>query len=180
LADIDPSAILGHVDYRKEQGRANATINADLAVLRKTLRVAQELGKLDVVPRIRMLRPAPPRAGFFEEAQFERVAKALPRDLALVARVGYVLGWRLSSEVLTLTRRQVDLSEGTLRLEPDMGKNRETRVAYLTPELKAGIAKQLARVKDLERRTGAIVSWLFPYLGAGTLASVSGHFANAG
>jgi integrase len=92
----------------------------------------------------------------------------------------YFKGWRLSSEVLTLTRRQVDLSEGTLRLEPDMGKNREAKVAYLTPELKAGIAKQLARVKDLERRTGAIVSWLFPYLGAGTLASVSGHFANAG
>jgi integrase len=45
-----------------------------------------------------------------------------------------------------------------------MGKNREARVAYLTPELKAGIAEQLARVKDLERRTGVIVPWLFPHL----------------
>jgi integrase len=116
LADIDASAVLGYVNYRKGQGRANATINADLAVLRKTLRVAQELGKLDVVPRVRMLRPAPPRAGFFEADQFEQVTDALPPDLALVARVGYVLGWRLSSEVLTLTRRRVDLVEGTLRL----------------------------------------------------------------
>jgi integrase len=164
LADIDASAILGYVHYRKEQGRANATINADLAVLRKTLRVAQELGKLDVTPRVRMLRAAPPRAGFFEADQFERVCKALPDDLALVVRIGYTLGWRLSSEVLTLTRRQVDLAEGTLRLEPGMRKNREARVAYLTPELAAGIGEQLARVKDLERRTGAIVPWLFPYL----------------
>lgn len=85
LADIDASAVLGYVNYRKGQGRANATINADLAVLRKLLRVAQELAMLDVVPRIRMLRPAPPRAGFFEEAQFERVVSALPLDLALVA-----------------------------------------------------------------------------------------------
>jgi hypothetical protein len=78
LADIDASAVLGYVNYRKGQGRANATINADLAVLRKTLRVAQELGKLDVVPRVRMLRPAPPRAGFFEADQFEQVTDALP------------------------------------------------------------------------------------------------------
>jgi integrase len=127
LADIDASAVLGYINYRKAQGRANATINADLAVLRKTLRVAQELGKLATVPKIRMLRPAPPRAGFFEEAQFERVASALPPDLSLVARIGYTLGWRLSSEVLTLTRRQVDLVEGTLRLEPGIAKNREAR-----------------------------------------------------
>lgn len=106
----------------------------------------------------------PPRAGFFETDQFERVANALPSDLALVARIGYTLGWRLSSEVLALTRRQVDLAEGTLRLEPGMSKNREARVAYLTPELKAGIAEQLTRVKDLERRMGAVVPWLFPYL----------------
>jgi len=157
LADIDASAVLGYVNYRKGQGRANVTVNADLAVLRKTQRVAQELGKLDVVPRIRMSRPASPRAGFFEADSFELVADALPPDLALVARVGYVLGWRLSSEVLTLSRRQVDPAEGTLRLEPGMSKNREARVAYLTPELKAGIAEQLTRVKDLERRTGAIM-----------------------
>jgi site-specific recombinase XerD len=114
LADIDTAAILDYINHRKAQGRANATINADLAVLRKTLRVAQELGKLAVVPRVRMLRPAPPRAGFLEEVQFERVVRALPPDLALVARIGYTLGWRLSSEVLTLTRHQVDFSEGTL------------------------------------------------------------------
>ena len=41
------SAVLGYVNHRKAQGRANATVNADLAVLRKTLRVAQELGKAE-------------------------------------------------------------------------------------------------------------------------------------
>lgn len=74
-------------------------------MLRKTLRIAQELGKLNTVPRVRMLQLAPPRAGFFEKAQFERVASALPPDLGLVAKIGYTLGWRLSSEVLTLTCR---------------------------------------------------------------------------
>ena len=45
-----------------------------------------------------------------------------------------------------------------------MSEDREARTAYLTPELARGIADQLARVKDLERRMGAIVPWLFPYL----------------
>lgn len=164
LVDIDSAAILGYTNYRKTQGRANATINADLAVLRKTLGVSHELGKLAMVRKIRMLRPAPPRAGFFEADQFERVCQALPEDLALVARIGYTLGWRLKSEVLMLRKSQVDLVEGALRLDPGMAKNGEARVAYLTPELKAGVAEQLAWVTDLERRMGAIVLWLFPYL----------------
>jgi hypothetical protein len=37
-------------------------------------------------------------------------------------------------------------------------------VVYLTPELRALLAEQLARVRELERRTGRIVPWLFPYL----------------
>lgn len=104
LVDIDAAAILGYVTHRKAQGRANATINVELATLRRALRLAQEYGKLDKVPVIRMLKPAQPRNGFFEREQFEAVAQALPADLALVARIGYVYGWRLRSEVLTLTK----------------------------------------------------------------------------
>jgi integrase len=164
LADIDAAAVIDYINHRKAQGCANATINADLAVLRKTLRVAQELGKLNTVPRVWMLRPAPPRAGFFEKAQFERVVSVLPPDLGLVVRIGYTPGWGLSSEVFTLTCRQFDRAEGCLRLEPGIAKNRDARIAYLTPELVEGIVEQLTHVKDLERRTGAIVPWLFPYL----------------
>jgi site-specific recombinase XerD len=36
LADIDAEAVIGYINHRKAQGRANATINADLAVLRRT------------------------------------------------------------------------------------------------------------------------------------------------
>jgi len=51
-----------------------------------------------------------------------------------------------------------------LRLEPGSTKNQEGRLVFLTPELKAGIADQLARVKALEREMSTIVPWLFPYL----------------
>jgi integrase len=52
-----------------------------------------------------------------------------------------------------------------LRLEPGSTKNRDGRLVYLTSELKAGIAEQMARVYALERETGKIVPFLFPHLG---------------
>jgi integrase/recombinase XerD len=112
LGDIDSAAIIDYVNHRLKAGRAAATINVELATLRRALRLPVEYGKLDRVPTIRMLRPAPPRSGFFEPGQFERVCAALPGDLALIARIGYTFGWRLKSEVQTLTRSQVNLGKG--------------------------------------------------------------------
>jgi integrase len=162
LADIDAAAILGYVAHRKRQGRAAATINVELATLKRALRLATEHKKLSDVPVIRLLRPAPPRSGFFDRDQFEAVAQALPVDLALVVRVAYLYGWRIDSEVLTLTRLQVDLDAGTLRLEPGLTKNRDGRLVYLTPELKVAFAEQLARVTALECELSRVIPYVFP------------------
>ena len=116
LTDIDAPAILRYVAHRRAQGKAANTVNVELATLRRALRLAQELGYLASVPIVRTLRPAPPRQGFFEAGEFEAVAAELPADLALVARIAYTFGWRLTDEVLPLKRGQVDLEAGTLRL----------------------------------------------------------------
>jgi integrase len=147
-------------------GKASGTINIELDTLKRALRLAHENGKLAKVPAIRMLKPNTPRSGFFEPEQFKAVSAALPADLTLVALIGYTYGWRLCCEVLTLTRRQVDLDTGTLRLEPGSTKNGEGRIVYLIAELRASIAEQLARVKAMERQTGRITPWLFPHLRA--------------
>jgi integrase len=162
LVDIDPVVIMGYVNHRLKAGRAAATVNVELATLRWALRLQVEYGRLDRVPTIRMLRPAPPRSGFFEREQFEAMCKTLPEDLALIARIGYVYRWRLKSEVQTLTRAQVNLAEGTLRLKPGTTKNRAGRIVYLTEGLKDAMAAQLARVEGLERQIGRSIPWLFP------------------
>jgi hypothetical protein len=92
LVEIDAAVILGYVAHRRRQGRAAATINVDLGTLRKALHLAQEYGKLAMVPRIKMLKPAPPRQGFFERDQFEAVKAALPADLALVMTIAFLHG----------------------------------------------------------------------------------------
>lgn len=85
-------------------------------------------------------------------------------DLKCVVSIAYVYGWRARSEILPLTKSQVSLTAETLRLEPGGSKNREGRIVYMTPEIKALVAGQLKRVAELERATGKIIPWVFPHL----------------
>jgi hypothetical protein len=55
----------------------NGTINREVAVLKKALRLAYEHGKLMRLPVIHMLKEAAPRQGFFERDQFEAVRRKL-------------------------------------------------------------------------------------------------------
>lgn len=161
---ISPSTITSYVEARQKQEAANATINRELATLRRMLRLAYKGGKLLRLPVFEMLKEPAPRQGFFERDQYEAVRRQLSPDLQVVAAIAYTFGWRTQSEVLTLERRHLDLEAGTLRLDPGMTKNDEGRIVYLTPELKALLAAQLARVEALQKRTGRIIPYLFPFL----------------
>jgi integrase len=149
---------------RQGEGAANGTINRELAVLIRMLRLAYEGAKLLRLPVVHKLKEAGPRQGFFERDAFEAVRRHLRPDLQLAATICYQLGWRVRSEVLTLERRQVDLEAGTLRLEPGTTKNDDGRLCYVTPELRALLVAQVERVRTLERQTGRIIPFLFPHL----------------
>ena len=89
---------------------------------------------------LRKLKERGPRQGFFEDEQFHAVRKHLGPDL------------------------QLDLRAGTLRLEVGTTKNDDGRVVKLTAELRAQVAAQIDRIKAVERKTGWIIPYLFPYL----------------
>ncbi|PYN45042.1 MAG: site-specific integrase [Candidatus Rokuibacteriota bacterium] len=164
VAAISPSTISAFVEGRQKENAANATINRELATLRRMLRLAYKGGKLLRLPVFEMLKERAPREGFFERDQYESVRRRLRPDLQVATMISYTFGWRTQSEVLTLERRHLDLEAGTLRLDPGMTKNDEGRIVYLTPELKALLATQLNRVETLQRRTGKIIPYLFPHL----------------
>ena len=169
VASLGPAEATAYVLQRQRQGAANGTINRELAVLNRMLRVAYESGKLLRLPVIRQLKERAPRQGFFEADQFEAVRRRLPEDLQVVVTLLHTFGWRNQSEVLTLERRQVDLDAGTLRLDPGTTKNDEGREVYLTPDLKGLLTAQVARVEALQRRLGRILPWLFPHLPHGNV-----------
>jgi len=164
IATIGPADITAYVAKRKGEGASNGTINRDLAVLNRMMRLAYEHNKLLRPPMIHKLKEGAPRQGFFEREQFEAVRQYLPSDLQVAVTIAYTFGWRMQSEVLTLERRQVDLDAGTLRLEPGTTKNDDGRIVYLTPELKVLIAAQIEQVRGLEREMGRILAPLFPHL----------------
>jgi integrase len=57
----------------------------------------------------------------------------------------------MKSQVLTLTLSQVDLSAGTLRINPSGSKTGEGRVVYLSAEVRMLVEEQLERVRTLFR-----------------------------
>jgi integrase len=153
---------------------AAATVNRELAMLRRMLRLGSEDGKVAKVPSFRkvMLQEAPARSGFVDEGQYRSLLHHLRPDLRAVVTIAYTYGWRVRSEVLTLERRHVDLKSGTLRLDPGSTKNRDGRVVYMEPAEKAIVADQLARVDALQRKLakargldGMMIQYLFPHLG---------------
>jgi integrase len=152
--EIQPALVTLYVAQRQAAEAASGTINRELAVLVRMLRLAYRNSKLQRVPVIDKLKEAGARQGFFERDQFEAVCRRLSPDLQVAAMIGYTFGWRMQSEILTLERRHLDLEAGTLRLDPEATKNGEGRVACLPAPLAAVLRAQVARVDALQRRLG--------------------------
>ena len=170
VAAIDQISVDAYIVARQSKGAAPATIRRELGTLTTMLRRAYKNRKLTHLPLLERPKEGPAREGFFELEQYESVRRHLPEDLRVAVQIAYTFGWRTQSEILPLERRHVDLEAGTLRLDPGMTKNRDGRIVYLTPELKSALARQLERVKALERQLGRIVPCIFPHRGKGQRA----------
>jgi integrase len=164
LATIGGAEATAYVERRQGEHVANGTINRELGVLIKMLRLAYERRKLLRLPVIRKLKEAAPRQGFFEREQYLAVRARLPEDLQCAVDLAYTFGWRMQSEVLALRWSQVDLKAGTLRLNAGETKNEDGRVVWLTPELRTALTEQQQRVGSLARAISAVVPYVFPHL----------------
>jgi integrase len=134
---ITTPRIQAYIEERLGEGAANATINRELAALKRMLNLAanQTPPKIDRLPYIPMLKENNTRKGFFEHGDFIALRDALPEYLKGFATFAYKTGWRVS-EIVNLTWNQVDLDQGIVRLETGQTKNNEGRTVYLDPELK--------------------------------------------
>ena len=140
---------------------ARATVNRELAILKRMFNLAIQAGKLHHKPHFEMLREDNVRVGFFERDQYEATMRHLPLGMRPIVTFAYVTGWRINSEVLPLQWRQVDLGIGEVRLEPGTTKNREGRVFYLTAELLQLLKDQRTEANRLQRKKGMIVQHVF-------------------
>ena len=139
---------------RQAEGAASATINWELAALKRMFTLAIQAGTLLQRPHIPMLGGDNVRRGFFERDQFDSVRRHLPSALQGVATFAYLTGWRTRSEILSLQWHQIDMQAGVVRLDPGTTKNREGRVFVFRgiDELRQTLEGQLAERKQLEKK----------------------------
>ena len=120
------------------QGYANASINRDMAILKRMFRLAArttppKIRKLPVFPH--RLREAAPRSGFVVDSQYRALmAQPLEPWLQAFIATAYKFGFR-KEELLGLRVGQVDLAGRVIRLNPGETKNDEGRIAPMTSEI---------------------------------------------
>lgn len=163
-AAITNDRVTAYVARRRDVAKP-ATVNRELAALRRALNLAHRAGKLARVPHIPALVENNARRGFFEPAQFRAVLAHVPTDLRPLLECYYVTGWR-KTELLTRERRHVDLKAGWLRLEPGETKNGRGRMFPLVPRLRRALEAQERATVALERLLGKRIPWLFHRGGA--------------
>ena len=141
--DITSDRVATYVRYRLDSttrlGGAPkpATINRELACLRRMFILAQRTGRLPTRPHIALLAEDNARQGFFEPAEFAAVCAALRADLVDVAMFAYLTGWRVGA-IRSLEWRDVrfesaadEVVGGTVSLRAENSKNKRPNVIAL-------------------------------------------------
>lgn len=152
--------IRAYVAGRQENGAANATINRELAALKRSYKLAVADGTLHRVPHIPLLAEHNIRKGFYRDTDLDGLLRVLPPYLIPVLQFGVFSGWR-KQEVLGLRWTDVDLDQGIVRLEPGTSKEEEGRTLHLSSELLELLRKQRAAATALERERQIIIPWVF-------------------
>ncbi len=136
MTEFSTASIMRYTEKRLSLGLKNATVNRELSAIKRAFNLGYRCTppRVAQVPYIPMLRENNVRKGFFEHQDYVALRAVLPGHLKAVLTFGYCTGWR-KGEILGLKWNQVDLQEGTVRLEPGETKNNEGRTLYLEPEL---------------------------------------------
>lgn len=160
--DITAETVGAYIRHRQDAKAKPATIQKELAALKRMFTLAHRAGRLGERPYIPTLEIRNTRTGFFEEAEFRAVLGHLSADVKPVVEFMYLTGWR-TSEVLELQWRHVDFPGGAVRLEPGTTKNDQGRVFpfAVLPALAQLLRAQRDRTNEVERATGRIVPWVF-------------------
>src|SRR5262245_545859 len=131
---------------KRQEEAENATINRELAALKRMFNLGLQAAKIQRKPYIPMLKENNVRTGFFEHGEFVAFRAALPNYLQPVATFALYTGWR-KRNILELRWNQVDLGARTVRLNPGTTKNDAGQMVILDGELLEAIQKQWERRK---------------------------------
>ena len=144
---LSSDMVLEYIQDRQQHGASNATINRELAILKRAYRIALESDPPRVarVPKVPRLKENNVRKGFLEMPQYEKLlceCMGVGAWLRGIFETGYTFGWR-DAEVTNLRADRVDLLNRCIRLYPNETKNGEGRLAFMTTRLYEALARLL-------------------------------------
>lgn len=129
-----------------------ATVNRELAALRKAFNLVVRQKRICAAPAISLLAENNARQGFLEPADFEIIVQSLPEHLRDFARFAYLTGWR-KGELQSLTWADVNREAKTILLRSEHSKNKEPRLLPLTGDL-AAIAERRWQARIVQTPDG--------------------------
>ncbi len=141
--DITPAHLHRYQADRRAAKAAAATVNRELACLRRMFQLAAELLVLTTVPVFpKNLEENPPRQGFYTHAEVLAIRAHLAPHYQDVLDGYYVLGNRTRA-MLGLTWGEVYLDSGEIRLDAARMKSKKVHVIPIGPDLLAVLQRRL-------------------------------------
>lgn len=138
-SDITTDLIRRYTQQRRAEGASPATINRELAVLKRAFNLALESTppKVRTAPYIPMFEERNVRKGFLADQDHAKLATECGKKglwLRAILSVGYNFAWR-AGEILQMLVSQIDLVDRTIRLEVGTTKNDHGRTVTMTQEV---------------------------------------------
>jgi site-specific recombinase XerD len=161
--DITTTSVERYKTLRLKDGSAPATVNRELASLKRMFRLGLRQGMVATMPYISMLAEHNVRKGFFELDQFQAILKHLPAEYHALFEIAYITGWRMRSELLTRQWRHVDFGgKGWLRIDAGEAKDATAgREFQFTTWMREALERQRKFISKVEKKTGAVIPWVF-------------------
>jgi integrase len=145
LRDLTPWHLEQFKKVRKEEGKAPATINLELAVLKAMLHKAQEWGNLAEHPgkHVKLLKNPEQKVRFLSAGEEACLLAVCSAALRRMVSVGALTGFR-RQELTSLRPEDVDLDRETISVAACYAKNGESRVLPIGSRLKGFLQEALA------------------------------------
>jgi integrase len=160
VSGLSYKVVAAYIKQRRDDKKANATINRDVEGLKSALKLAFKTNRIFRVPVLpdHLDEKDNVRQGYFSAEEVERLCASAPPWLVEMIRFAFATGWR-RGELFSLRWEWVDPA-GEIRLPKT--KNGEGRVIPIAGEL-VPIMERLQKARAVERPDGSAVlsEWVF-------------------